>query len=71
MLAIENTDKEKIETIAHYFARIMEGLGLDLRYDSLKGTPYRCKRFELIIINIKILQKHPIRIKQNHILQGQ
>lgn len=32
---------EKIDRIAHYFARIMETLGLDLDDDSLSGTPER------------------------------
>lgn len=39
--AFELTDDEKIEIIQEHFAQIMHTLGLDLRDDSLKGTPYR------------------------------
>lgn len=39
--AFDKTDEEKIETIQKYFALIMDELGLDLRDDSLRGTPYR------------------------------
>lgn len=39
--AFVKTDEEKIITIEHHFARIMEELGLDLTDDSLQGTPYR------------------------------
>lgn len=35
------TDNEKIEKIEHHFREIMETLGLDLRDDSLRGTPRR------------------------------
>jgi len=35
------SDEEKIETIANHFEKIMETLGLDLRDDSLRGTPER------------------------------
>jgi GTP cyclohydrolase I len=35
------SDKEKIEKIAFHFRHIMETLGLDLRDDSLSGTPKR------------------------------
>ncbi|MEN1784985.1 MAG: GTP cyclohydrolase I FolE [Bacteroidota bacterium] len=34
-------DREKIEVIQHHFQKIMETLGLDLKDDSLSGTPYR------------------------------
>src|SRR5690606_8116799 len=34
-------DDEKIDRIAHHFARIMDTLGLDLEDDSLCGTPKR------------------------------
>ncbi len=39
--AFEKSDDEKIEIIQDCFAVIMETLGLDLKDDSLKGTPYR------------------------------
>lgn len=39
--AFEKSDEEKIGNIQHYFSKIMEELGLDLRDDSLSGTPYR------------------------------
>lgn len=35
------TDNEKIQKIEHHFREIMETLGLDLRDDSLRGTPRR------------------------------
>jgi GTP cyclohydrolase I len=35
------SDREKIEIIAEHFAHIMDTLGLDLKDDSLKGTPMR------------------------------
>jgi GTP cyclohydrolase I len=39
--AFELTDNEKIAKIQENFQTIMETLGLDMRDDSLKGTPYR------------------------------
>lgn len=39
--AFEQTDKEKIDTIAYHFGEIMHTLGLDLSDDSLAGTPHR------------------------------
>ncbi|MCG8328644.1 MAG: GTP cyclohydrolase I FolE [Chitinophagales bacterium] len=39
--AFDKSDEEKIEIIQDYFAEIMKTLGLDLKDDSLKGTPYR------------------------------
>lgn len=39
--AFDISDIEKKEQIAHYFAKIMDILGLDLSDDSLKGTPMR------------------------------
>ena len=39
--AFDKTDDEKIKNIEHYFGLIMKELGLDLRDDSLSGTPYR------------------------------
>lgn len=39
--AFDKTDEEKIEIITEKFKAIMETLGLDLRDDSLKGTPRR------------------------------
>jgi len=39
--AFEKSDDEKIEIIQDCFVTIMETLGLDLKDDSLKGTPYR------------------------------
>lgn len=39
--AFELSDEEKIERIEEHFKQIMEALGLDLRDDSLKGTPRR------------------------------
>lgn len=35
------SDEEKIAKISHHFAEIMDTLGLDLKDDSLKGTPLR------------------------------
>lgn len=35
------TDNEKIQKIEHHFREIMETLGLDLKDDSLRGTPRR------------------------------
>jgi GTP cyclohydrolase I len=39
--AFKISDEEKIEKIEFHFKKIMETLGLDLRDDSLKGTPNR------------------------------
>jgi len=39
--AFDKTDEEKIAAIAPHFKAIMEILGMDLRDDSLKGTPLR------------------------------
>lgn len=39
--AFEMTDSQKIEKIQFHFKEIMETLGLDLKDDSLKGTPGR------------------------------
>ena len=39
--AFDATDEEKIAAIAPHFKAIMEILGLDLRDDSLRGTPLR------------------------------
>ncbi|MEO9512064.1 MAG: GTP cyclohydrolase I FolE [Flavobacteriaceae bacterium] len=39
--AFDQTDQEKIETIQYHFHKIMEALGLDLKDDSLSGTPFR------------------------------
>ena len=39
--AFDKTDDEKKEIIEHHFAHIMETLGLDLKDDSLQGTPRR------------------------------
>lgn len=39
--ALRRSDLEKVEQIAAHFAEIMEILGLDLRDDSLRGTPQR------------------------------
>jgi len=39
--AFELSDVEKIERISGHFAEIMDLLGLDLRDDSLRGTPRR------------------------------
>ena len=39
--AFDKSDDEKVEIIQEYFKGIMETLGLDLKDDSLKGTPYR------------------------------
>ena len=39
--AFDVTDEEKIAAIAPHFKAIMEILGMDLRDDSLRGTPLR------------------------------
>lgn len=39
--AFDKSDEEKVAIIQEHFAKIMETLGLDLKDDSLKGTPYR------------------------------
>ncbi|RNC91961.1 MAG: GTP cyclohydrolase I FolE [Allomuricauda sp.] len=39
--AFEQSDKEKKEQIAQLFAQIMDVMGLDLKNDSLRGTPMR------------------------------
>ena len=39
--AFDTTDEEKIAAIASHFKAIMEILGMDLRDDSLRGTPLR------------------------------
>jgi GTP cyclohydrolase I len=39
--AFDKTDEEKIAAIAPHFKAIMEILGMDLRDDSLRGTPLR------------------------------
>mgnify|MGYP000371512433 FL=1 len=35
------TDEEKMERIEHHFTQILHTLGMDLRDDSLQGTPHR------------------------------
>jgi len=42
--AFELSDAEKIKRIAHHFEQIMQTLGLDLKDDSLAGTPQRVAR---------------------------
>src|SRR4051812_26947589 len=42
--AFKMTDEEKIEKISFHFREIMETLGLDLKDDSLKGTPERVSK---------------------------
>ena len=37
----EKSDEEKIQNIQRYFSKIMTELGLDLKDESLSGTPYR------------------------------
>lgn len=39
--AFDLSDDKKVEIIEAHFREIMDTLGLDLRDDSLKGTPYR------------------------------
>ena len=39
--AFLKSDEKKIETIEWHFSKIMEELGLDMKDDSLSGTPYR------------------------------
>ena len=39
--AFEKSDEEKIKKIQLYFSKIMQELGLDLKDESLSGTPYR------------------------------
>jgi len=39
--AFEKSDEEKIKNIQRYFSKIMQELGLDLKDESLSGTPYR------------------------------
>jgi len=39
--AFNKTDDEKIRIISWHFEKIMETLGLDLKDDSLRGTPFR------------------------------
>lgn len=39
--AFEKSDEEKIRNIQEYFSKIMQELGLDLKDESLSGTPYR------------------------------
>lgn len=39
--AFAKSDEDKMDQIEYHFRMIMEELGLDLRDDSLKGTPYR------------------------------
>jgi GTP cyclohydrolase I len=39
--AFDLSDEEKMKIIAHHFAAIMDTLGLDLKDDSLSGTPKR------------------------------
>jgi len=39
--AFETSDSEKIKNIQFHFSQIMKELGLDLRDESLSGTPYR------------------------------
>ena len=39
--AFDMSDKEKIQIIEEHFKIIMDTLGLDLKDDSLSGTPYR------------------------------
>ena len=42
--AFKQSDDEKIEVIQHHFKKIMEELGMDLKDDSLSGTPYRAAK---------------------------
>ena len=39
--AFLKTDDQKVKEIEYHFRKIMETLGLDLKDDSLAGTPYR------------------------------
>jgi len=39
--AFKLSDQEKKEEISYYFKKIMEVMGLDLKDDSLQGTPDR------------------------------
>ncbi len=39
--AFELNDDDKIEKIEYHFSEIMDIIGLDMKDDSLKGTPYR------------------------------
>ncbi len=39
--AFDKSDDEKIKVIEHHFEMIMKEMGLDLKDDSLSGTPYR------------------------------
>ena len=42
--AFIKSDDEKIKNIQGYFKQIMEEMGLDLKDDSLSGTPYRVSK---------------------------
>ena len=46
--AFDKTDEEKIAAITPHFKAIMEILGMDLRDDSLRGTPLRVAKMYVI-----------------------
>jgi GTP cyclohydrolase I len=65
--AFEMTDEQKIEKIQAHFKEIMETLGLDLKDDSLKGTPGRVAKMyvEEIFSGLNPANKPKITLFEN------
>ena len=71
--AFEQTAEEKKAKIAHHFREIMDTLGLDLRDDSLKGTPDRVAKMyvEEIFSGLDPMNKPKIALFENKYQYGE
>lgn len=71
--AFEQTAEQKKAKIAHHFREIMETLGLDLKDDSLKGTPERVAKMyvEEIFSGLDPMNKPKIALFENKYQYGE
>ena len=71
--AFEKTAEEKKAKIAHHFREIMDTLGLDLKDDSLKGTPDRVAKMyvEEIFSGLDPVNKPKIALFENKYQYGE
>lgn len=71
--AFEKTAEEKKAKIAHHFREIMDTLGLDLKDDSLKGTPDRVAKMyvEEIFSGLDPMNKPKIALFENKYQYGE
>jgi len=71
--AFEQTAEEKKAKIAHHFREIMDTLGLDLKDDSLKGTPDRVAKMyvEEIFSGLDPMNKPKIALFENKYQYGE